>query len=309
MGVLKAEAENLLRNSMASQTWRTYQNAEAHFNEFRTKFNLQNSWPIPHDHLINYIAYLSVSGMSASTASTYVSALSYIHKIRNYPDPTKLFIITKVLEGMKRKCKKCDVRSPITFDLLCKLVVALEHTCSSHYESLMFQSAFLLAFHAFLRVSEFTAQNKFDTSDRALKVNDVAISKDGRMISLCIRYSKTDQYCNSFKLSIKSSYNSKVNLISTIQRYLNSRPLMPNQQLFLHYNGAPLTRYQFSAVLKKTLKFCNIETGVYRSHSFRIGAATECASRNIPSEKIKLWGRWTSNAAYNRYIRIPEIIC
>ena len=294
---------------MAPQTWRTYKNAEIHFSNFRKELKLKDIWPVPHEHLINYIAFLSVNGSSASTVSTYVSAISYFHKIRNLSDPTKLFIIGKLIEGMKRKNKKVDVKSPITYDLLCKLVSALPHTCSSYYEAIIFQGAFLLAFYVFLRVSEFTATSKFDTSGKALKINDILLSRDNKLITLCIRESKTDQRGQTSKLSISSSYNDSPNLVSILSPYLSVRPTHCNSQLFIHYNGSPLTRYQFCCILKKSLKFCNIHTGCYRSHSVYIGAAPESANRNIPSDKIKLWGWWKTEAAFNRYTGIPDIIC
>ena len=43
-------------------------------------------------------------------------------------------------------------------------------------------------------------------------------------------------------------------------------------------------------------------TAHFRSHSFRIGAATWLASKGVLDEAIKHMGRWSSNA-FKRYIR------
>ena len=75
------------------------------------------------------------------------------------------------------------------------------------------------------------------------------------------------------------------------------------ESLLVLYVGNPLPRYQFASILAKTLKFCNINNGQFRSHSFRIGAATEAAMRGIPDVVIKQWGRWKSGA-YTSYIRL-----
>lgn len=47
--------------------------------------------------------------------------------------------------------------------------------------------------------------------------------------------------------------------------------------LFCHFSGTTITRYQFSAILKRSLKICNIDDSNFKSHSFRIGAATSLA--------------------------------
>ena len=58
-----------------------------------------------------------------------------------------------------------------------------------------------------------------------------------------------------------------------------------DSQLLVHFNGNPLTRYQFSVVLTKCLRFSNVLNGRYRSHSFRIGDAKEVSMRRVPDDK------------------------
>ena len=43
-----------------------------------------------------------------------------------------------------------------------------------------------------------------------------------------------------------------------------------------------------------------------KSHSFRIGGATNAICKGVSYDKIKEMGRWKSDAA-KRYIRIPTI--
>jgi hypothetical protein len=59
-------------------------------------------WPVPVEILAEFIAYLSYKGLTASTVSTYISGLSHVHKMKGLHDSTKLFLISKMLEGMKR---------------------------------------------------------------------------------------------------------------------------------------------------------------------------------------------------------------
>ena len=84
--------------------------------------------------------------------------------------------------------------------------------------------------------------------------------------------------------------------------YLKDRPSITGP-LFCHFEGTPLSKYQFSALLKKALLFLRIDQSGFKSHSFRIGMATTCSLEGMSDQQIKLRGRWKS-AAYTRYIRI-----
>ncbi|KAJ8322171.1 hypothetical protein KUTeg_000642 [Tegillarca granosa] len=77
---------------------------------------LGDLWPAPLDHIMLFIAYLSRQSRTASTISSYMAALSFIHKINNWSDPSHTFLVTKALEGMKRLRPQKDCRAPITID-------------------------------------------------------------------------------------------------------------------------------------------------------------------------------------------------
>ena len=62
-------------------------------------------------------------------------------------------------------------------------------------------------------------------------------------------------------------------------------------QLFIHFGGNLLTRYQFTAILNKALKFIGIDSSRYKWHSFRIGAATMHFEMGFSSEIIQILGR------------------
>ena len=60
---------------------------------------------------------------------------------------------------------------------------------------------------------------------------------------------------------------------------------------------------QFSAVLAKCISSSPFSGSHILSHSFRIGRASELASKGLPDEAIMKLGRWRSSA-YRTYIRI-----
>ena len=61
--------------------------------------------------------------------------------------------------------------------------------------------------------------------------------------------------------------------------------------LFCYFDKAPLSRYQFNAVLKKALAYLNIPAQGYKNHSFRIGMATTLCADGRSDEEIKRMGR------------------
>jgi hypothetical protein len=125
------------------------------FQSFRKLYNLQDTWPAPLYDLLFYIAYMSHTGLSASTITTYISGISTMHKLNGHTDNTKSFLVTKILEGSKRKnSPKADLRLPVSMNLLKRLIQSLPFVCTSVYESTMFASAFSFCFFGLLRVGE-----------------------------------------------------------------------------------------------------------------------------------------------------------
>ena len=60
-----------------------------------------------------------------------------------------------MLQGMQRLDKKNDSRTPITIDILQKIIPILHMVCSSNYETHLLSAAFLFSFFVFfLRIGE-----------------------------------------------------------------------------------------------------------------------------------------------------------
>ena len=57
---------------------------------------------------------------------------------------------------------------------------------------------------------------------------------------------------------------------------------------FLTENGQGLTRQSFCSALNSVLSQLPVNTSLYKSHSFCIGAATTSAKVNIPDVYIKM---------------------
>ena len=147
MESLDTEADSLISHSLADNTWKCYNTAVHSLNRFRTQYDFPDTWPVPLDVLMIFIAFMSIRGLSPSTVSTYVSGVGFAHKICVLVDNTNCFLITKMIEGMLRiRPVKKDPRVPITLSLLSRLSRSLDSICSSFYETRLFMAAFSLSF-------------------------------------------------------------------------------------------------------------------------------------------------------------------
>ena len=306
MESLDLEAQRLLEASMAKSSHATYSSGVNRFGEFRAGLGLNEVWPAPLQHIISFISHLSLERKAPSTIDTYVNALSFFHKINRWEDPTDNFIVKKLKEGAKRGNKQADSRRPITMDILGKLVNSLSGLCSSSYEVLLFKASFCLAFFGFLRVGEITAVSKKGGVANVLSVEDLKFSMDHSSFEINIRSSKTDQRGVGTTLQFRVGLEPILCPVKAITEFMKVRPTVMGP-LFIHFEGSPLTRYQFNAILKKGINSLGLPEGEFSSHSFRIGAATSAALSGIPIEHIMDMGRWRSSAV-NSYIRPLKVV-
>lgn len=107
--------------------------------------NYSEDWPAPLNHIVEFVAYLSVKGYSYRTVNC-LSDLSYFHKIHNFHDATQNFIVRNMLEGIRRTRRSEDTRYPISLELLERMLDSLKHVCQSLYETKLFSFAFYLHF-------------------------------------------------------------------------------------------------------------------------------------------------------------------
>ena len=301
-------AQALLSSSLAPNTKKTYVAAINMFGDFCKTHQISPVIPATITTLVLFMSHLSLQRLSPSTVTTYVSAISFYHKVNNFPDPTGNFIIMKLKEGIRRSSKRQnDPRLPITIDVLRQICQALQYVCSSDFEVIMFKAAFTLAFCAFLRVSEFTVPSKSAMLDasRTLLWQDVILI-DEKECHIVLKVTKANQSGNKVVMQLQAS-SSDLCPVSALRHYIKQCPSKLSGPFFVHFDQSPLTRFQFSQVLRKAICFSGIPNGnQYKSHSFRIGASSQAFVNKLTEEEIKNMGRWSQKAdTHRRYIRIP----
>ena len=96
--------------------------------------------------------------LSAYSTSLHLSAISYAHKLGGFCDPTKSFLIQKLLTALSRQ-RCADIRLPITRPVLHELVRSLEYTNSSAFQRTLFLAMFLTAFYGLFRIGELSTKS------------------------------------------------------------------------------------------------------------------------------------------------------
>jgi len=259
--------------------------------------------PASSEEITDFITYLSLNKKAPSTIQSYVCAVTNWHKVMGWPDPCKSFRVKAYLKGVTRDTGAPDPRQPITIDMLTRLISILPHICSSVYETKMFQSAFLLAFFGLFRIGELVCVNKTDHNNKVLQISDIAFKAN--QMRVIIRFSKTDQTGKSSTLIFEGKANEKLCPVQGMKLFLEKRRFQPGP-LFRHADMTYLSRFQFNKVLQMALKVIDKNITNVKSHSFRIGGATNAISKGVPYDKVKEMGRWQSDAAKS-YIRLPCI--
>ena len=187
-----------------------------------------------------------------------------------------------MIEGVRRLGpNQKDNRLPITRDLLCKMLGSLSVVCKNDYETKLFRAAFSLAFHGFMRVGGLSVGSKNNQMHTVALEN---INIFDNKLEVLLTSSKTDQVGAGTTICISSQRDKNVCPVRLMANYIKDCPPYPGP-LFCNYEGNPMTRYQFSALLKRSLSIFGIEHNGIRTHSFRIGMATTCSLEGIPDEK------------------------
>ena len=100
-----------------------------------------------------FVTHLYEAKYAASTILTFVSAINFVHKLYNVPEPGHAFLVQKAILGIQKVKPKFDMRLPITLHFITlQGLWIIVHSPYIMYKRIMYKSMFLLAFAAFLRI-------------------------------------------------------------------------------------------------------------------------------------------------------------
>ena len=233
---------------------------------------------ITSNHVALFVAPLSERQLSHITIHTYLSAVSYIFRLREWNDPTSGFTVTKTLQGVQKLSPGESIRPlPITRPLLHRLVQAIPHFTACHYYQLLFKTLFLFTYFACPRAGEIVVSNdpsrvnqmsQIAVFERAgCKVYEINLNSfkhsTGRTPTLTLLPIMTQEFCP----------------VTALDHHIHARGVSDGP-LIRHRSGKPLTRTEFADFLHSCLVYCGEQDGKYGTHSFGVGRATQLAADN-----------------------------
>ena len=299
-----SRVETLLKVSIALSSIKVYRRAWALMKQASVDMGLNytgsEDLPLSSQHVMLFVGYLSHTGFAAASITSYTSAIGYIHKLLGMPDPTALFMVQKLLAACNKVNTSADTRLPITIVILQRLSRSLDHTVQKPYNRQLFRTMYTVAFFGFMRLAEIT-QDKNKVV--ALHLDQVQICESAVVIT--IKKFKHNLSLKPIQIVLPAQQDKLICPVHQMRLYIQNRGISSGP-LFRYFEGKPVSRNFFNTNLKSALKFCQLEVSLYKSHSFRIGAASYYAQLGFSDAQIRDMGRWNSNA-FVKYIRTDRI--
>ena len=119
------------------------------FNQFLSSVfqSVDFALPISPTILGLFVAFLYDRKYAPWTVITYVSAISYSHKLYGFPDPSKAFLLVQMLKGYGKVGFQLDSRLPLTLPILHRLMQAAPVVTNSSENAALFMAMCSLAFY------------------------------------------------------------------------------------------------------------------------------------------------------------------
>ena len=298
---------HLQQLGIAPSTQRTYQAGVRRYERFCSLYDVA-PWPTSELTLRYFCTHTSRS-LSHATILVYLAAIRHHHLQLGLGDPlTRQPLLAYLCKGIKRyQGTQGRVRLPLTGALLKEIKSHLwQATDLRELDKLALWAALTLAFHAFLRASEFTSPTTtaYSPNQHLLK-RDIHLTHNCLVIT--VKASKSDPFRASCTLPVAATGTSTCP-VRAMRGFLNGSRHMLWKPLFTLSSGEFLTRARLTHLLRKLLQATGMsaeQSRRYGSHSLRIGAATDAAAAGLPDWLIQAAERWKSTV-YHRYIRSPR---
>lgn len=252
-----------------------------------------------------WIAELFRQDKKPCTIISYLSGISFFHKLYQIQDNTHAYLVTKMIQGVKNLTPNKPQLQPINISLLEHLTDILPYILHDNYSIHLYKAIFCLMYFACLRVGEVAHSSH---ADNTLQITQVSFThKNSSAISLSITFNSYKHSKNQMPtLSITTQNNTKICPVLNTMKYLSLRTNNTGP-LFQHKLHVPVSRTDIAQTLSRALYRLGLGQALINTHSFRIGRATDLWKSGHSDSYIQKVGRWASDA-YKHYLR-PHTVC
>ncbi|XP_073435627.1 uncharacterized protein [Dendrobates tinctorius] len=288
----------LLSRSLASGTWSHYSKTWRVWEDWKLRIGggLEDE-----SKLLLLLGHSWESGWSVPKVNNFLSGLAFGFRFRGLRDLTKSFLVLQAVRGRRRNWRASDKRCPVSYEVLLILSEHVREVCASPGEVVLLKLAFSLAFFGAFRLGELVSPCRFKKG--GLLRQDVDVFGD--RLEIILRSSKMDRDGRGCKVVLFEVSGSPLCPVSCMRNF-GTRWGSMTDPLLVHEDGSFLSRFQFVTIFRWCLERGGISAREYSGHSFRIGAATEAASRGLGEDMVRRIGRWES-VRFRSYVR-PDLV-
>ena len=248
--------------------------------------------------ILAFLEYLHINSISHKLILNYISSLKRAAVKYNWQYQVLSHrLVMEYLRSISINTRFAPIPRGI-FDL--PTLALISRTCDILTDPILFKSIFLLAFFAFLQMSNMAPHSrfKFDCNRHFLR-QDVICADPGAHILL--KWTKTLQSRSEHHfVQIPSLANPIICPVRALHQRLQSRPLPPSSPLFVHllppFN--PVIDTTIRDGLKKILEHLGIPLPGHGFHTFRRSGATLAFYNNVQLQHIMSHGLWRSSAVW-----------
>ncbi len=280
--------KDYVRASSSEATLRAYKSDLQHFVGWGG--NIPASPELVANYLADHAGILSVS-----TLSRRVAALSKIHEVKGYDNPTKTELVRNTMKGIRRKHHVAPKQvSPITKERLIKML----QTCEDDVKGVRDRALLLIGFASALRRSELVA----------LDCSHIEFVPEG--VILNIVRSKTDQQGEGRRIGIPYARGDYCP-VSSLKTYMEISEIeegslfRPLGELGLGQDR--LADHGVAYIIKQRVTLAGFDPAMFSGHSLRAGFATSAAQAGAETWAIMKQTGHKSDVTIRRYIREGEL--
>ncbi len=251
-----------------------------------------------------FLSYLHALGLGSATIHTYLSAINHMNRFYGRPPLIDNYLIRKTLNGIDNLSIVKPLRSPVTPQILHRMIINMSSIIDDPYSCLLYKALFSSMFFMCARVGELAVSQ--GNSQHVLKLSDLQWIDSGLSSEHLLVNFKSFKHNRSLKVHSIPVYrtNRSICTVSLLRQFLDFRGSKPGP-IFVSQSGSPLSAAQVTRVLNNTLRYLGLDSEIFGTHSFRIGRCSDLASQGASYAKIRFLGRFHSDA-FIKYIR-PQV--